>query len=46
LQNDGVTHEKVIVGTIPCPINENGGSGDLAGEASGGVIGGGALQEV
>ena len=41
VQNDGVTHEKVVVGTIPCPINEHGGSGDLASEASGGVIAGG-----
>jgi len=42
VQNDGVTHEKVVVGTIPCPINEYGGSGDLASEASEGVIVGGA----
>ena len=37
-----MTHEKVIVGTIPCPINEFGDSRDLASEALGGVIAGGA----
>ena len=45
LKNDGVTHGNVVVGTIPCPINEHGGSGDLAGEASGGVIGSGAEDD-
>ena len=45
VQNDGVTHEKVVVGTIPCPINEHGGLGDLASEPSGGVIGGGAEDD-
>src|SRR6185437_5076542 len=45
MQNDGVTHEKVVVGTIPCLINEHGGLGDLASEPSGGVIGGGAEDD-
>ena len=41
MQNDDVTHKNVVVGTIPCPINEHGGLGDLASETAGGVIGGG-----
>ena len=45
MQNDDVTHKKVVVGTIPCPINEYGGSGDLASEASGSVIVGGAEED-
>ena len=45
VQNNGVTHKKVVVGTIPYPINEHGGSGDLASEASGGVIGGGVEND-
>ena len=45
VQNNGVTHEKVVVGTILCPINEHGGSRDLASEASRGVIGGGAEND-
>ena len=45
VQNDGVTHEKVVVGTIPCPINEFGDSRDLASEASGGVIAGGVEED-
>jgi len=45
MQNDGVTHENVVVGTIPCPINEHGVLGDLASEPSGGVIGGGAEDD-
>jgi len=40
-----VTHEKVVVGTIPCPINEFGDSRDLASEASGGVIAGGVEED-
>ena len=40
--NDGVPHEKVVVGTIPCLISEHGGLGGLASEASGGMIAGGA----
>ena len=40
-----MTHEKVIVGTIPCPINEFGDSRDLASEALGGVIAGGAEED-
>jgi hypothetical protein len=45
VQNDGVTHEKVVVETIPCPINENVGLRDLASEASGGVVAGGVEQD-
>ena len=45
MQNDDVTHKKVVVGTIPCPINEYGGLGDLASEASGRVIVGGAEED-
>ena len=42
MHNDGVPHEKVVVGTILCPIIEHGGSGGLASEASRGMIAGGA----
>jgi len=45
VQNDDVTHENVVVGSIPCPINEYSGSGDLASEASGSVIVGGVEED-